>query len=188
MKIGIISDTHGYAAVWEEVMEGIFRDADLILHAGDVLYQGPTNLMAEGHNSQKLIELINKTPCPIMIARGNCDADVDEMLLNPPLQSPCVHYRYGNVGVLVHHGHLWTKEQMFFKAEACKARICISGHTHIPKLYNIGPITFVNPGSCSLPKDRNCTRSVALIEENMLKLIDLDDGEVLADKDLGNIK
>ena len=77
MKIGIISDTHGHEDAWQKAFDKHFKDADLILHAGDVLYHGPRNPMKADYNPAGLAEKINHSPIPVVIARGNCDASVD---------------------------------------------------------------------------------------------------------------
>ena len=77
MKIGIISDTHGHEMAWAHACERFFKGADLILHAGDVLYHGPRNPMKADYNPAGLVARINSCDIPVVIAKGNCDSSVD---------------------------------------------------------------------------------------------------------------
>ena len=88
MKIGIISDTHGHEGAWTRACEKFFTGADLILHAGDVAYHGPRNPMKADYNPMGLIERINASEIPVVIAKGNCDSDVDASCLTLPILSP----------------------------------------------------------------------------------------------------
>jgi len=79
MRIGFISDTHGGLAGWQEAMAGPFAEADLIIHCGDLLYHGPRNPMPKGYDPAALAQAMNASPAPLLIARGNCDSDVDQL-------------------------------------------------------------------------------------------------------------
>ena len=82
MKIGIISDTHGHEMAWAHACERFFKGADLIVHAGDVLYHGPRNPMKADYNPAGLVARINSCPVPVVIAKGNEDlvAVVNEVI------------------------------------------------------------------------------------------------------------
>ena len=88
MKIGIISDTHGHEMAWADAYEKYFQDADMILHAGDVLYHGPRNPRKADYNPAGLVSRINSCPVPVVIAKGNCDSDVDASCLERPILAP----------------------------------------------------------------------------------------------------
>lgn len=173
MKIGVISDTHGSLTAWQQVLSGPFQDVDLILHAGDVLYHGPRNPLPEGYQPGQLAEVINQCTIPLMIAKGNCDSEVDQMVLNIPLQAPYLITDQPLGRILVTHGHHYLPEQALKMAEFYKIDIWISGHTHVQGIERHGQTYFVNPGSCSLPKGENPRRSVAVITDTEIKLIDL---------------
>ena len=102
MKIGIISDTHGHEGAWTRACEKFFTGADLILHAGDVAYHGPRNPMKADYNPMGLIERINASEIPVVIAKGNCDSDVDASCLTLPILSPL---RLRLLGGAAHHRH-----------------------------------------------------------------------------------
>ena len=82
MKIGIISDTHGCHERFSLAFDKYFKDADMIIHAGDVLYHGPRNPMLSNYNPAKLAEKLNSCSMPVVICRGNCDSEVDQMVLD----------------------------------------------------------------------------------------------------------
>ena len=88
MKIGIISDTHGHEMAWTKAYEKQFKDAAMILHAGDVLYHGPRNPMKEDYNPAGLVQKLNECPVPVIIVKGNCDSAVDASCIELPLLAP----------------------------------------------------------------------------------------------------
>ena len=183
MKIGVISDTHGDATGWQRVMETQFHDVDLIIHAGDILYHGPRNPLVEGYNPPELASLINSCPVPVLFARGNCDADVDQLMLNYPVQTPYVFLQVGNLRIMAHHGDGFDWEEMLRLSRLYGAKLFISGHTHIPVLEHAGEVILLNPGSPSLPKGEG-RPTVAVLDygeksaQNFLgiKIIHIDDG------------
>ncbi|EQH95423.1 phosphodiesterase [Clostridioides difficile] len=95
MKIGIMSDTHGSLLYFEKALN-VLSDCDVLLHGGDVLYHGPRNDIPEGYNPKKFIETLNKLE-NIVIVKGNCDADVDQMVIEHPIQSPYVMSQFGEI-------------------------------------------------------------------------------------------
>jgi len=179
MKIGVISDTHGDATGWQRVMETQFHDVDLIIHAGDILYHGPRNPLVEGYNPPELASLINSCPVPVLFARGNCDADVDQLMLDYPVQAPYAFLQVGNLRIMSHHGDGLDREEMLRLSRIYRANIFISGHTHVRALEDEGGVILLNPGSPSLPKgEGRPTVAVLECEENSLRIeiIHIDDG------------
>lgn len=176
MKIGIISDIHGYLEkfkIAEKYMEG----CDMILCAGDLLYHGPRNPILEGYEPLALAEYIKTMKIPMLIAKGNCDAEVDEMVLNLPLISPVVVYEKDNRRFMVLHGHAQGEERLREIAALYKVDVMITGHTHIKKCERFENTLFINPGSVSLPKDG--TPSIVIVEAEKLSFIDIASGKVL---------
>lgn len=160
MKIGVMSDTHGSLVYFEKALETL-SDCDVLLHAGDVLYHGPRNDLPTGYNPKGVISKINKLD-NILIARGNCDADVDQMVINHPIQGPYVLSQFGETRILINHGYVDSKEETIKKAKSMGADILILGHTHVKELYVDENLIVINPGSTSIPKDG--THSVATID------------------------
>jgi len=180
MKIGIISDTHGHAERYKLAFDKFFADADLIIHAGDVLYHGPRNPMLEDYNPAKLAEIINNSPVPVVIAKGNCDSEVDAMVLEGPVQSPYAYVMVDGLRIVTTHGHTVeteaAKEEM---AKHLRADVFITGHVHTTVLEKRGRTIFLNPGSPSLSKrgDKKCT--AALLTDEKIDIYDIDSGETL---------
>jgi hypothetical protein len=179
MKIGLISDTHGDLSAWEKAVAGPFRGADLILHAGDILYHGPKNPMVPGYAPAALAEAINRSPAPVILVRGNCDSDVDQLVLDYPIQAPYALVQIEGLRVLVNHGDGLSREEMIAQAQRYRATVFVSGHTHIPGVERVGDVILVNPGSPALPKGAPPRLTVAVIEDRSLRLLDLDRGQIL---------
>ena len=179
MKIGVISDTHGIVPTWHKAMN-IFANADIILHAGDALYHPPRIGCTPGYDIPGLVQLLNTSPVPVVIARGNCDAEVYEELLEIPVQSPYAFVQFADLRMVVQHGHNLTPEQMQGLATKYRAQIFITGHTHLPVIERIGRAIHLNPGSPSHPKLERAgvpTPTVGLIADGKVRVVELDAGE-----------
>jgi len=180
MKIGIISDIHGYPEKFIKALT-YFEGCDMILCAGDILYHGPRNPILEGYNPQGLVEEISKNRIPMLIARGNCDAEVDIMVLNLPMISEYVVYEKDNIRFIVTHGHNLNEDKLKEIGTIYKADIVITGHTHIRKCETYLNTLYINPGSPSLPKG-DSTASIAIFENGVVKFINIENGEVIKEK------
>lgn len=176
-RIGVISDTHGDVAAWEKALE-IWGPVDLIVHAGDVLYHGPRNPLVQAYHPPELAERINASQVPVLIARGNCDADVDQLVLEWPLQSQMVLVQTPYIRLIATHGQGMDKAEMVELAKRYRVDIFIFGHTHVPALEKVEGIVLLNPGSPALPKGQEGA-TVALIDENSVYLKALKDGKTL---------
>jgi putative phosphoesterase len=182
VKIGIISDTHGNVDAWNTAMQ-LLTGAEIILHAGDVLYHPPRMGCAEGYNIPELADRINESAVPIVIARGNCDAEVYEELLQIPVLSPYAFVQHAGIRIVVQHGHTLTPQSMQSLAEKYKADIFVTGHTHIPVIERMGSALHVNPGSPSiskLMKNGAPLPTVGMIEDGTVRILGLDGSEVLS--------
>lgn len=179
MRLGVISDTHGSAAAWENVWDNGLKDCEIIIHSGDVLYHGPRNPLPEGHNPKILAELINKCSKRVLIAKGNCDASIDQVMLDYPIQEPAVSLILPDLNVFIHHGDLLYGEDLARFVRTADAKIVVSGHTHVRHLYSEGGIVYLNPGSAALPKNDDATPSFAIIDRNEIKLLNARDGSIM---------
>ena len=180
MKIGIISDTHGHAGRFELAVNKFFGDADMILHAGDVLYHGPRNKMLSDYNPAELADKINDSKIPFVIAKGNCDSEVDQMVINTPMEAPFAHVNVNGLRIVVTHGHLVEDDEVKDEMAAhLKADIFITGHIHQTVLEKRNNTVFVNPGSPSLSKRKDGRSTVAVLTDKDIKIYDIDTGEVL---------
>ena len=185
MKIGIISDTHGSLERWELAYKKYFAQTEMILHAGDVLYHGPRNPVLADYAAKDLSEALNSCPVPLICARGNCDADVDASVLKMPLQSPYAFVEINGKRILLAHGDKnLTPESKVAAAQAVKADIFISGHTHIAMLEEWYGVILLNPGSPSLSKRADGRSTIAMMDEEKIQVIDLDSDEILAEMPL----
>ncbi|WP_338834636.1 Phosphodiesterase YfcE [Moorella humiferrea] len=180
MRIGIISDTHGDGAAWEQALANCFRNVDMIVHAGDVLYHGPRNPIVATYAPKDLATLIKEAPVPLLIARGNCDAEVDSMVLNLPLMEQVV-VQMGRRRLVAQHGHRLVAGDAEQLAAYYQADLWISGHTHVARLTASQGRLFVNPGSPSLPHSGPLgnIKTVALADEEGVKILAVATGEVL---------
>ena len=175
MRIGVISDTHGSLEYFERALKCIGK-CDYILHAGDVLYHGPRNHLPDGYCPKGLAEKINSLG-NIIFASGNCDSDVDQMVINHPIQSPYAFVNIGNLKIMVCHGYKEPVESTIEYAKKMGANMFIFGHSHIKELYKSDSLIVLNPGSTSLPKDGS--HSAAVIENKAVRLIDISTGDTL---------
>lgn len=181
MRIGVISDTHGNLDAVRSALETL-GEVDLIMHAGDVLYHPPRLGYSEGYDIPGTAELFNSLRIPLVIAQGNCDAQVYEELLKAPVLTPYAYTQFGKIGLLASHGHLMNKSDIIALAVNFGARYAITGHTHIPELKQLNGVVYMNPGSPSLPKheiDGRLVPTVGVITEEGASIVTVPDGIVL---------
>lgn len=197
MKIGVISDTHGHEMRFAKACENFFNDADLILHAGDVLYHGPRNPMLEDYNPAGLAKRINESKISIIIAKGNCDSDVDQNVINVPIQAPFAYiYAMGKRIVLTHgtqftycnnpEAETWPKmiDEIAAQANNLHTDIFITGHIHNNILERHGDSILLNPGSPALPNRNDKRPTVAIITDDKIEIFDLNSADVLMSMNL----
>ena len=187
MRIGVISDTHGVPEAWLKARR-LFDGAQLIIHAGDVLYHPPRLVGVPGYDIPELARLFNESEIPILIARGNCDSEVCEELLEMPVQAPYALVQVGDVRIVVTHGHLMGPDDMIRLGKKYHASILVSGHTHMPALERVDGLALLNPGSPSIPKyekDGKPLGSVGLITDERIQILSVNDGSVLFELALG---
>lgn len=177
MRIGIVSDTHGSLTAFKKALEAL-GPCDFILHAGDILYHGPRNPLPEGYDPRELAQTINRLEIPFIAAAGNCDAPIDQVLIDFPIQAPYALFCTEKLRVLINHGHEKSVEELVDLASRWRMDILVTGHTHVKRLERTNGLLIVNPGSCSLPKDG--IPSAAVMDENGIKLINILDGNVIS--------
>jgi len=178
MKIGVISDTHGCVQTWRQIYAAYLDDAELIIHAGDVLYHGPRNAIPPEYNPRELAQELNSCKTPLVIVKGNCDAEVDQMLLDIPITDNSLVYLNG-LRIFARHGHDLPAEQAAALIHRYKPDIFITGHTHLPTLQRKDKTLMLNPGSPAMSKREDGQGSIALIEDNMVKIFAAASGKVL---------
>lgn len=175
MKLGIISDTHGGLKDTIEALDGL-KDAKQICHIGDVLYHGPRNDLPESYQPKELANLL-KRRVDVVYVRGNCDSDVDEMVIEKDLSEKSRVVSFDGYRFYIVHGYEETEEERIQQAKYRDCQVVISGHTHVKKLEENDGIVVLNPGSTTIPKDGS--RSYAYYENDELCLWDMDQNRVI---------
>lgn len=178
MQIGVISDTHGCLEAWGKAWKRL-EGCDLLYHAGDVLYHGPRNPLPGGYDAQELAARMNGCPVPVFVTRGNCDAEVDALLLDMPLLSPYFYSYVDGIKILMLHGTEQSQEGLAELGERHGADLVIFGHIHIPVAKKAGNTALFNPGSPSLPKNERATVGLLDTKERIAQIIAADEGELL---------
>lgn len=177
MKIGIISDLHGYPDKFKKALK-VLKDCHMILCAGDILYHGPRNPILDGYDPQGLAEEISRNEIPMLIARGNCDAEVDLMVLKLPVFTPAVVYEVDDIRFMIMHGHESSKEKLMEIAKIYRVDIMVTGHTHIRSREVFDNTVFINPGSIGVPKGDEIPSAV-IYENGTIKFINIDNDEII---------
>ena len=154
MKILFISDIHGVPGSLEKVFKHAkVLEPDKIVLLGDALYHGPRNGVPGFYDPVKVVEMLNAVRENLIAVRGNCDAEVDQMLLKFPIMSDFSELITEKKRFFLTHGHLWNADHL---PPVPMGTILCHGHTHLPVLETLpGGIILFNPGSISLPKGGN---------------------------------
>ena len=147
MKIGIVSDTHGALEPTRSIFSFFEKEGvELIIHVGDVLYHGPRNPIPPSYNPAELARFLSNFNGNLILIKGNCDSDVDEMVLGETLP-PFFALYVNELSIIASH----IRENMVVK----RYNLYIFGHTHIPTFEKKENFLFLNPGSPSLPKENH---------------------------------
>ncbi len=171
MKYFVLSDIHGCITYVEKALE-IFEksDCDKLLLLGDLLYHGPRNPLVDEYNPVKVISLLNEYKDRIIAIRGNCDSEVDQMVLEFPMMSDYTQLVIDNTNIFVTHGHLFDENNL---PKLNKGDVFINGHYHVPVAKEVNGIYLLNPGSIALPKE-DSKRSYAILTSSSFEIYDLD--------------
>lgn len=176
MKLMFASDIHGSALWCGKMLEAFERENPRKLCLlGDILYHGPRNDLPEGHAPKRVIELLNPYKNVLLCVRGNCDTEVDQMVLDfPVLQESTVLFADG-YEMLLSHGHHFFPQNLPPLPEGA---VLINGHTHIPAAEKIDGIHCLNCGSVALPKN-DTPHSYMIYEDGVFVWRALDGEEFL---------
>lgn len=151
MKLLIASDIHGSAYWCGRLMEEIRReDPDRILLLGDLLYHGPRNDLPRDYAPKKVIPMLSAVEEKILAIRGNCDAEVDQMVLPFPCMADYAQLLVDGKTFYLTHGHHAAPNSL---PPLPGGSIFLSGHTHVKLDETVGGVRCLNPGSVSIPKD-----------------------------------
>lgn len=173
MRVFIASDIHGSATAMAALAEHIKEfDPDRIILLGDLLYHGPRNDLPDGYAPKHVIPLLNEHKNIIRAVRGNCEAEVDQMVLDFPCMADYVELELNGLRTLATHGHLFNTPHI---PDLAGFDIVMSGHTHIKVLKRDEQgVIHLNPGSASIPKDGSA--SYATYENGTIALRDMSGG------------
>ena len=151
MKWLIASDIHGSADFCRELINAYRREgADKMLLLGDLLYHGPRNDLPKSYAPKQVIELLNAMAKDILCVRGNCDTEVDQMVLSFPILADYAIISEGKRMIFATHGHNFNNEKL---PPLHNGDVLLHGHTHIPVCEEHEGYTYLNPGSVSIPKN-----------------------------------
>jgi len=155
MKILIASDIHGSLSAAKKVMDAFFNEkADYLIFLGDALYHGPRNPLPCEYDPAGVANLLNTIKDKVIAIRGNCDSEVDGMLLHFPITAEYQNIILHNGKLFATHGHIF--DQGSIPVNVVSGDIFAFGHIHIPIAeYNESGIMIFNPGSASLPKENH---------------------------------
>lgn len=147
----VISDIHG-ALHGAEIMTDAFYRHDVcgILCLGDVLYHGPRNDLPDTYAPKKVISIMNRMADQIIAVRGNCEAEVDQMVLDFPCMATNNTLLYQGRKIFMSHGHVYSPDHLPGMSDR---DVFLSGHTHIPTAEKKSGVFLCNPGSPSIPKE-----------------------------------
>jgi putative phosphoesterase len=184
-KLLIASDIHGSAYYCEKLMERIKEEnADRILLLGDLLYHGPRNDLPRDYAPKRVIEMLNSLTGDLLCVRGNCDTEVDQMVLNFPIMAEYAFVAVGNEKLFVTHGHHHGEKT---PPPLRKGDILLCGHTHIPACNEYEDFTYMNPGSVAIPK-KGSRYSYMTWENDEFYWKDVETGEVYHRRSRGRIE
>lgn len=174
MKAIIASDIHGSLKYTKKLEEFINQEnPDTIILLGDLYYHGPRNPLPEEYNCMEVANILNEHKEKIIAVRGNCDAEVDQMISEFPIMADYQEISLDSHSFYLTHGHLFDKYPAF------QEKLCLVGHTHV---YNLEG-NKINPGSMGIPKQHQ-EHTCLLYEKDNLYLIDLDTLNILDKREL----
>lgn len=175
MKYLVVSDIHGCLPALEKVLD-FYRENnyDMMLILGDVLNYGPRNGVPQGLDAMAIVDRLNAMADRIVAIRGNCDSEVDQMLLEFPMLADCSMVVSGKRRIFLTHGHIYSPDKRPSKG----IDIFFSGHTHLWELRKDGDTIICNTGSVTFPKDGR-PATFATIEEDGSVTVRTLDGNIL---------
>lgn len=175
MKIFLISDIHGSVFYLKEALKRYKEEAaDYIVILGDELYHGARNPLPEQYNPQETAKLLNEYADRIIAVRGNCDSEVDELVLNYPIMSTYSTILYRGRRLFLTHGHIYNEDNL---PPLSKGDVFMYGHIHIPIAKKHEGLYIINPGSITFPKNGS-VNSYAILEVDRITIKDLSGNEI----------
>ena len=184
MKLLIASDIHGSAYWCVKLLERYKEeDADRLLLLGDILYHGPRNDLPEGYAPKKVIDMLNQMKDSIFCVRGNCDTEVDQMVLEFPILADYAIIPAGDRFIYATHGHVYNSQKL---PPVRKTDILLHGHTHVPVCIKNPDHIYINPGSVSIPKE-DSPHSYMTFDGERFLWKNIDTGEVYKEAEISSL-
>ena len=176
MKWMIASDLHGLAYYCRKMLEAFEREgADRLFLLGDLLYHGPRNDLPQEYAPKEVIPLLNGKKEKLLCVRGNCDAEVDQMVLEFPVLADYAVLPVGQRLIYATHGHIYHVKNL---PPLAPGDVLLHGHTHVPAWTEFGQGNlYLNPGSVSIPKE-NSPHSYMTLEGNTMQWKELESSAV----------
>ena len=151
MKFMIASDIHGSAYYCDKMLEAFRAEgAGRLLLLGDLLYHGPRNDLPKDYAPKEVIKMLNQVKEDVFCVRGNCEAQVDQMVLEFPVMATYAVIPFKDNIIFATHGHKFNENSLL---PLKRGDVLLNGHTHIPKYTAHESYIYVNPGSVSRPKE-----------------------------------
>ena len=176
MKWMIASDLHGSAYYCRKMLEAFERErADRLFLLGDLLYHGPRNDLPREYAPKEVIPLLNGKREKLLCVRGNCDAEVDQMVLEFPVLADYAVLPVGQRLIYATHGHIYHVKNL---PPLAPGDVLLHGHTHVPAWTEFGQGNlYLNPGSVSIPKE-NSPHSYMTLKGNTMQWKELESSAV----------
>lgn len=182
MKLLIASDIHGDADCCKKMLSAAdMLGVEKILLLGDILYHGPRNDIPEGYAPKQVINMLNAVADRLICVRGNCEAEVDGMVLSFPVlcEHAWIYDSQSKISMYMTHGHIYNPDRL---PPLSARNVLLYGHTHLQGFCERNGILCLNPGSISLPKGGN-PKTYATYEDGIFSIYTLD-GELLSSRSL----
>ena len=171
MKWFIASDIHGSAFWCRKMLDAFTKEkADRILLLGDILYHGPRNDLPDEYSPKKVIEMLNPLKDIVFAVRGNCDSEVDDMVLDFPILSDYTVICDGDTVIFATHGHIYNEDRL---PPLKKGTVLLHGHTHVSAKIVHDDYVYMKPGSVSIPKG-NTRHGYMTLENGVFEWKDLE--------------
>lgn len=181
MKYMIASDIHGSAFYCRKLLEAFEASgANRLVLLGDILYHGPRNDLPKEYAPKEVLAMLNGCKDRIYCVRGNCDTEVDQMVLEFPVMADYALLVIDGITIYATHGHVYHENHL---PPMQKGDVLLHGHTHVLRADQCGDITILNPGSVSIPKEGN-PPTYAILEDGVFRILDFE-GRMIKEKNLG---
>ncbi|HIR75809.1 MAG TPA: phosphodiesterase [Candidatus Choladousia intestinipullorum] len=171
MKLFIASDIHGSAFYCRKLLDTYEKEgAQRMILLGDILYHGPRNDLPKEYAPKEVIRMLNEKKHEIYAVRGNCEAEVDQMVLEFPVLADYMLLFAGERAVYATHGHVYNEAHL---PPMKPGDVLLHGHTHVLRAEKKGDIIILNPGSVSIPKEGN-PPTYAVLEDGVFTIRDFE--------------